>query len=89
MTDTDGGSSTLGRQLEGWRAIAAHVAARIGFDISVDSTRRWSLRGDDPLPVRRWGGLRPHVVADTAALDEGVARQWRKKPSQEEEDRRT
>lgn len=63
--------------LQGWRAIAAYVAARTGFTVNVDSVQRWARRAKDPLPVKRWGLDRPRVVADRAALDAWITRQWR------------
>lgn len=62
--------------IEGWGAIAARVSSRSGLEVSTDAAKRWARRDEDPLPVQRWGGLRPRVAADALALDEWTDRQW-------------
>jgi hypothetical protein len=61
-----------------WPDITAYVAARAPVPVSVDSVMRWSLRREDPLPVKRWGTRRrPRVYAIAAELDEWLERQHR------------
>jgi hypothetical protein len=85
MTTSDSGGVVLGQPVEGWRAIAAHVSARTSFAISEASTRRWSQRRHDPLPIRKWGAGRPRVIADGQELADWCDRQWVRTERGEEE----
>jgi hypothetical protein len=62
--------------VQGWSAIAARVTQRTGLNMSSAAVVRLSKRQHDPLPVRRWGGSRPRVVADGRELDQWADRQW-------------
>jgi hypothetical protein len=63
--------------VEGWGQIAAHVSARTGISVSVDSAVRWAKQSGDALPVRKWGRARPRVIARADELDAWCDRQWR------------
>lgn len=76
MKEAGSGCPVLKDPIAGWRAITAHVSARIGFAISVTSIKRWSQRRHDPLPIRKWGAGRPRVIADGHELDAWCDRQW-------------
>jgi hypothetical protein len=65
-----------GDPVQGWSAIAARITQRTGLNMSPAAVTRLSKRQHDPLPVRRWGGSRPRVVADGRELDQWCDRQW-------------
>jgi hypothetical protein len=85
MNGADLGGNVFGHLVAGWRAITAHVSARIGFAISEDSIKRWSQRRHDPLPIRKWGAGRPRVIADGQELADWCDRQWVRTERGEEE----
>jgi hypothetical protein len=63
--------------LEGYKAIAAYLSERMGFEVSVESARRYAGQPTNPLPLKRWRpGRRPRVVADSQALNTWATRQW-------------
>lgn len=63
----------------GWRGIADYISERAPFTFSIDTIMRWSRRRVDPLPVRRWGTVRPRVYTPVADLDAWLERQLRDK----------
>jgi hypothetical protein len=73
----DGLGSLPGDPVQGWSAIATRVTQRTGLNMSSAAIVRLSKRQHDPLPVRRWGGSRPRIVADGRELDRWSDRQWR------------
>lgn len=62
--------------VDGWKAIADRMTRRTGIEISPDQARRYARRLLDPLPVRRYGGPKPRIVADVAAIDAWTQREY-------------
>jgi hypothetical protein len=68
-------NTTREQTIEGWVGIADYLAAHAPVSVTVDSAMRWARRPEDPLPVRRWGQVRPRVYAIAAELDAWLERQ--------------
>jgi hypothetical protein len=59
--------------VEGWKAIAAYVAAATGRAFSGEAARAASRRAHDPLPLAP--AFNGRVAAERPALDMWIARQ--------------
>ena len=77
MSDHAAPATQPAARVEGWGAIAKCVSTRTGFEVSIAAAQRYARWPEDPLPVRRWGRARRHVVAEVAAVEAWCDRQWR------------
>jgi hypothetical protein len=49
--------TALVKRIDGWKAISDRLTLEVGFEVSIDRCRRWSMRNKNPFPVKRFGTI--------------------------------